>query len=120
MIDQLVKMLTAKLGIPESLAKQALGMVMNALKKDGEGDLVTELGQRIPGLAELSGGGGGLMGAAASMFGGGGGSSALSGLTSMIGTDKMGEVSNLVSGFVGEQTDADLGERLQAALARLA
>jgi hypothetical protein len=118
----LVKMLTAKLGIPESLAKQALGMVMNALKKDGEGDLFTELGQRIPGLAELSGGGGGLMGAAASMFGGGGrgGSSALSGLTSMIGTDKMGEVSNLVSGFVGEQTDADLGERLQAALARLA
>jgi hypothetical protein len=58
------------------------------------------------------------MGAAGGLLGGGG-SSPLAGLAGMIGQDKMAEVNTVVSGYVSEQTDADLGARMQDALTRL-
>lgn len=122
MIDGLIATLAERFGVSESMAKQAISMVMKALNDGGEKDLAGELQERVPGLGDLAGGGGGLMGGlmgAASGLLGGGGSSPLAGLAGMIGQDKMADVTNVVSGFVGEQTDDDLAGRMQSALTRL-
>lgn len=123
MIDTLISTLAQKFGIDESLARQAIGMVMQALNKGGEGDLASELSSRIPGLGDLAGGGGGglmggLMGAAGSLLGGGGGSP-LSGLSALLGEDKMADVTDTVSGLVAEETDEELGDRMRQALSRI-
>lgn len=122
MIEGLITTLASRFGISESMARQAISMAMKALNDGGEGDLAGELQQRVPGLSDVAGGGGlmgGLMGAASGLLGGGGGSSPLAGLAGMIGQDKMAGVTNVVSGFVGEQTDDDLAGRMQSALTRL-
>ena len=122
MIEGLITTLAGRFGISESMARQAISMAMKALSDGGEGDLAGELQQRVPGLSDVAGGGGlmgGLMGAASGLLGGGGGSSPLAGLAGMIGQDKMADVTNVVSGFVGEQTDDDLAGRMQSALTRL-
>ena len=122
MIDGLITTLATRFGVGESMAQQALSIVMKALNEGGEGDLAAELKQRVPGLGDLAGGGGGIMGGlmgAASSLRGGSSSSPLAGLVGMIGQEKMAEVTNVVSGFVGEQADEDLASRMRSALKRL-
>jgi hypothetical protein len=117
MIDDLVATLTARFGVGDGMARQALAMVMKGLNTGGESELAAELTTRISGLAELAVGGGGLMGGLAGMMGGG--KSPIASLAGMIGQQKMVEVIAVVSEFVGDRTDEVLAERTQAALLRL-
>lgn len=82
MIEQLVSQIAAKVGIPEALARQGVGVVMGMLKKDGDPSAVGDLFNQIPGAADLAaqyengaaadatGPMGGLMGKIGGMLGG--------------------------------------------------
>ena len=82
MIDQLVTEIAAKVGIPEALARQGVGVVMGMLKRDGDPGAVGDLFARIPGAEGLAreyedgsaksatGPVGGLMGKLGGMLGG--------------------------------------------------
>ena len=85
MIEQLVSQIATKVGIPEALARQGVGIVMGMLKKDGDPGAVGQLFSQIPGAEalageymggakEASGGIGGLMGKVGGMLGGSAGS----------------------------------------------
>ena len=54
MIEQLVSQIAAKVGIPEALARQGVGVVMGMLKKDGDPSAVGDLFNQIPGAADLA------------------------------------------------------------------
>ena len=54
MIEQLVSQIAAKVGIPEALARQSVGVVMGMLKKDGDPGAVGQLFGQIPGAADLA------------------------------------------------------------------
>jgi len=83
MIDQLIQQVSAKLGIDASMAKQAVGVVLGLLQKEGDGAAVSALFSQISGASDLAGefkgvGGGdsamgGLMGRMGGMLGGGAG-----------------------------------------------
>ena len=87
MIEQLVSQIATKVGIPESMARQGVGVVLGLLKKDGDPGAVGELFAKVPGAeglaeqyadgAKASAGGpmGGLMGRLGGMLGGKAGSS---------------------------------------------
>lgn len=81
MIDQLISQIVSKVGIPEGMAKQGVGVVLGMLKKDGDQGAVGELFNKIPGAEQLaaehmpgakqaSGPVGGLMGKIGGMLGG--------------------------------------------------
>lgn len=55
MIEQLVSQIAAKVGIPEALARQGVGVLLGMLKKDGDAGAVGELFSKIPGAADLAG-----------------------------------------------------------------
>lgn len=85
MIEQLVSQIAAKVGIPESMARQGVGVVMGMLKKEGDPGAVGDLFSQIPGAeslateyasegAKATGGAGGLMGRLGGMVGGSAGS----------------------------------------------
>ncbi len=117
MIEGLVTTLSARFGVGEGMARQALGMVMKGLGSGGERELAAELTARISGLGEVAAGGGGLMGGLAGMMGGG--KPPVATLAGMIGAEKMVEVIAVVSEFIRDQTDDALADRTQAALLRL-
>ena len=84
MIEELVKRVVTSVGIPESMAQTAVGLILGVFQKHGPADKVGSLLEAIPGAADLikttesetegseSGGSslGGLMGMAAGMLGG--------------------------------------------------
>lgn len=85
MIEQLVSQIAAKVGIPEAMARQGVGVVMGMLKKEGDPGAVGDLFRQIPGAeslateyegagAKATGGAGGLMGKLGGMVGGSAGS----------------------------------------------
>ena len=85
MIEQLVSQIATKVGIPESMARQGVGVVMGMLKKDGDPGAVGKLFGQIPGAealateyegagAKATGGVGGLIGKVGGMLGGSAGS----------------------------------------------
>ncbi|MFK8113775.1 MAG: DUF2780 domain-containing protein [Rubripirellula sp.] len=82
-MDELIKQLTAKLGIDESVANAATGKAMALVKEHAGEDLFSKISSAIPGAGEVAdqgaaepageeGGGmlGGLMGMASSALGG--------------------------------------------------
>ena len=82
-MEELIQRIVTSVGIPESLAKTAVGIILNMFQKEGDAGAVASLMNAMPGAGDLasaaasatndgdSGGGlGGLMGAAASMLGG--------------------------------------------------
>ena len=86
MIEQLISQIATKVGIPEAMARQGVGVVMGMMKKDGDPGAVGELFSKIPGSEALAsqyadgagkkatGGMGGLMGKVGGMLGGKAGS----------------------------------------------
>lgn len=84
MIEELIKRVVTSVGIPESLAQTAVGLILGMFQKHGDAGHVSSVLDAIPGAADLikstdentaddggSGGGlGGLMGMAAGMMGG--------------------------------------------------
>ena len=76
-MDQIISQLAAKFGIDEALAQKAVGMILNLLQSQGEGNAVAQLFDKLPGASELAaqGGGetsgGGLSGMLGGLMGGG-------------------------------------------------
>ncbi len=83
MIEELVKRVVTSVGIPESAAQTAIGLILGLFKDHGPADKVSGLLDALPGATDIiskaqsdteesSGGGmmGGLMGAAGGMMGG--------------------------------------------------
>ena len=87
MIEQLVSQIATKVGVPEDLARQGVGVVLGLLQKDGDPSAVGELFSKVPGAeglarqyadgAKEAAGGpmGGLMGRLGGLLGGKAGSS---------------------------------------------
>ena len=82
-MEELIQRIVTSVGIPEGLAKTAVGIILNMFQKEGDAGAVASLMNAMPGAGDLasaaasatsegdSGGGlGGLMGAAAGMLGG--------------------------------------------------
>ena len=74
-MEELVSRIAANVGVDEATAQKAVGMILAFLQKEGDGDKVKALLERIPGAQELvadtpdtdaaAGGLGGLMGGGA-------------------------------------------------------
>ncbi len=110
------------LGIDESLANKAVGIILNLLKSAGPEDKVSQLLEAIPGASALleqagSGGGGGLggmMGSLGGMMGGsmGGAMGAMSALSELkeagLSTDQVQGLGKEVLGFAKEKVGEDV------------
>ncbi len=125
MIEELVKRVVTSVGIPESMAQTAVGLILGLFKDHGPQDKVSGLLDALPGASELidkaqsdsaeseSGGGlmGGLMGAAGGLMGGGAG-----GLLQMVSqmqsagldTEQAKSVGNEVMNFAKEKAGDDV------------
>lgn len=80
-MEELIARIVSRVGIDSSLAKMAVGIILNMFMKNGDKGVVGQLMDALPGASDLAamavksasgGSGGGLMGAAAGMLGGGG------------------------------------------------
>ncbi len=123
-MEELISRLTSMLGIDESLANKAVGIILNLLKSAGPEDKVSQLLEAIPGASELleqagseSGGGGGLgamMGSLGGMMGGsmGGAMGAMSALSELkeagLSTDQVQGLGKEVLGFAREKVGEDV------------
>ncbi len=124
-MEELIARIVSSVGIPESLAKTAVGLILNMFQKEGDADAVASLMNALPGAGDLasaaasaasegdsgSGGGlGGLMGAAAGMLGGGGGAMALVGQLTGAGLsiDQAKGVGTELMNFATEKAGADV------------
>ncbi|MCF6199285.1 MAG: DUF2267 domain-containing protein [Hyphomicrobiaceae bacterium] len=122
-MEELIARIVTSVGIPESLAKTAVGLILNMFQKEGDAGAVASLLNALPGSGDLasaaasatsdgdSGGGlGGLMGSAASMLGGGGGVMALVGQLTGAGLsiDQAKGVGSELMNFATEKAGADV------------
>jgi hypothetical protein len=75
-MDELIARVTQKTGLEASVARNAIGIILEYLQKEGPADEVNQLIAALPGADEAianaggGGGGGGLMGMVGSMGGG--------------------------------------------------
>ncbi len=122
-MEELIQRIVTTVGIPESLAKTAVGLILNMFQKEGDAGAVASLLAALPGADDLasaaassttdgaSGGGlGGLMGAAAGMLGGGAGPMALVGQLTGAGLsiDQAKGVGGELMNFATEKAGADV------------
>ncbi len=126
-MEELIQRIVTSVGIPESLAKTAVGLILNMFQKEADAGAVASLLKALPGADDLasaaasatsdgdSGGGlggglGGLMGAAAGMLGGGGGAMALVGQLTGAGLsiDQAKGVGGELMNFATEKAGADV------------
>jgi len=119
-MDELVARLVAKLGVDQTAAEKAVGIIFEFLLKEGPPDKVKALIDRLPGAAELmeaqggvdaSGGGGfalgGIMGAGTKMMSAGLSMAQVQGVTretiayarETAGEDAIGEVVGAIPGL---------------------
>ncbi|MEM5582226.1 MULTISPECIES: DUF2267 domain-containing protein [unclassified Roseibium] len=76
-MEELIKRVMAAAGIDEDVSKNAIGIILGFLNKEGPEDKMQLIFDALPGASELvaareqSGGGGGLLGGLGSMMGGG-------------------------------------------------
>jgi len=124
-MEELIQRIVTSVGIPESLAKTAVGLILNMFQKEGDAGAVASLLKALPGADDLAsaaansasdgggglgGGLGGLMGAAAGMLGGGGGAMALVGQLTGAGLsiDQAKGVGGELMNFATEKAGADV------------
>lgn len=118
MIDQLVAVVSEKLGIDASMAEKAVGVVMGLVNKDGDNAAVSALFDKLPGAAalaqqyggEITEGGGGLLGKVSGMLGGNTGDlmGALGALKQTgLSVDQLGEMAPLIKNFMTEHAGED-------------
>ena len=84
-MEELIQRIVTSVGIPEGLAKTAVGMILNMFQKEGDAGAVSSLMKALPGASDLAsvaasaapqeeeGGLSGMIGSAADMLGIGGG-----------------------------------------------
>lgn len=74
-MNELIDRIAEQLGIDRSLAEQAVGIMLNLVKKEGDPSKAPDLMAALPGADALAdahgGGGGGLLGAIGGALGGG-------------------------------------------------
>ncbi len=112
--------IASRLGIDESLAEKAVGIVMSLIRDNADDDKVSQLFDQLPGAADLaerfSGEaqeGGGLIGALGGMLGGGMGSAlgALGALKNAgLEMDQIKEVGSEVFNYAKEKADTNLAD----------
>ena len=124
-MDELISRLTQAVGIDESTAQSAIGIIFNFLTKEGPDDVVSQVMAAIPGAQELlqqaaeggDGGGGGLMGAIGGLVGGGG---IMGAAQELMGTGlDMGQIQNVtqeVIGFAREKAGDETVAQLVSAI----
>ncbi|WP_067338980.1 hypothetical protein [Stappia indica] len=107
-MDELIGRIAAAAGISEDLARQAIGIILKFLERDGPPDAVAQILATLPGASQLmaeqgGGSGGGLLGSLAGKLGGsiGGGMGAMAALNELTnaGLD-MGEVQTVTRELV--------------------
>ncbi|WP_249695699.1 DUF2267 domain-containing protein [Stappia sp. WLB 29] len=125
-MDELIGRVAAAAGIREDLARQAIGIILKFLDRDGPPDAVAQVLAALPGasqlMAEQGGGGGGLLDSLAGKLGGsiGGGMGAMAALNELTnaGLD-MGEVQAVTRELVQaarERAGDDVVDRLVASI----
>lgn len=125
-MDELIGRIASAAGISEDLARQAIGIILNFLNRDGPQDAVARIVALLPGasalMAEQGGGGGGLLGSLAGKLGGslGGGMGAMAALNELTnaGLD-MGEVQAVTRELIQtarEHAGADVVDRVVASI----
>ena len=119
-MEDLITKITSAAGIDAEQAQSAVGTVLGFLQKEGPGEAVGQLLEKIPGAeglisqAESSGGGGGLMGALGGMMGGGGGIMGLVGQLQGLGLD-MGQMTEVGKTLISHGKEL-VGEDTMAAI----
>ncbi|WP_417669363.1 DUF2267 domain-containing protein [Roseibium sp.] len=104
-MEELINRITAATGISDDVAREAIGIILNFLNKDGPADKMQLIFEALPGSAELvaareaEGKKGGLLGGLGGMIPGMGAMGALNELTSA-GLE-MGQVQSVVRQLVG-------------------
>jgi hypothetical protein len=121
MADKLVSELSDRLKIDEATTREALGMMMEALHENDDGELAGELEGRFPSLGELEpgGSGGGALASEAAGLVSGTPNSGLHGLTALIGKNRLGSFMEGTAAVVGQESDPALGEKTLQALRRI-
>lgn len=124
-MDELIGRIASAAGISEDLARQAIGIILNFLNRDGSQDAVARIVAALPGASALmaeQGGGGGLLGSLAGKLGGsiGGGMGAMAALNELTdaGLD-MGEVQAVTRELIQaarEHVGADVVDRVVASI----
>ncbi|WP_186390041.1 MULTISPECIES: DUF2267 domain-containing protein [unclassified Stappia] len=124
-MDELIGRIASAAGISEDLARQAIGIILNFLNRDGPQDAVARIVAALPGASALmaeQGGGGGLLGSLAGKLGGsiGGGMGAMAALNELTdaGLD-MGEVQAVTRELIQaarEHVGADVVDRVVASI----
>ena len=123
-MDELISRLTQAVGIDESTAQSAIGIIFNFLNKEGPDDIVAQVMGAIPGADEIlqqagDGGdsGGGLMGAIGGLVGAGG---IMGAAQELMGTGlDMGQIQNVtqeVIGFAREKAGDETVAQLVSAI----
>lgn len=129
MIDELVKLVTQRLGIPEETAEQAVGVVLSLLKDPAvNASAANSVFGSIPGAEDLanrftdgggssSGGGlvGGLLNQGAGLLGGQAGdmlSAAAAFKSTGLSTDQLADMVPLVQGFFSEKAGGEVATQL--------
>ena len=122
-MEQLIAKITSAAGIDAEQAKSAIGTVLGFLQKEGPGEAVGQLLEKIPGAEGLisqaeareGSGGGGLMGALGGMMGGGaGGMMGLVGKLQGMGLD-MGQMQEIGKTLITHGKEV-VGEDTMAAI----
>ncbi|WP_067221875.1 hypothetical protein [Stappia indica] len=126
-MDELIGRIAAAAGISEDLARQAIGIILKFLERDGPPDAVAQILAALPGASQLmaeqgGGSGGGLLGSLAGKLGGsiGGGMGAMAALNELTnaGLD-MGEVQTVTRELVQvarERAGDDVVDRVVASI----
>lgn len=118
-MEELISRIVSATGINDDLARQAVGIILNFLNKEGPADQVKQILDALPGadalLAEREGeGGGGLLGGLGSMMGGGmGAMAALNELTSAgLGMGEVQSVTKEIVGFAKEKAGDEVVDQV--------
>ena len=119
-MDELIARIVASVGIDEDIARNAVGIILKFLDKDGPSEQAGALIDALPGARQLleaasqsDDSGGGLMGGLGNMLGGlGGGMGAMAALNELtsagLDMDQVKGVTSEVVGFAREKAGADL------------
>lgn len=130
-MDELIKQLTAQVGVDSATANQAVGTVMALLKKEGGSDLFGKIAAAIPGAQAAAdatpaptdaSGGAGLLGSVVGMLGGSAGKGfALAAALKALGIreDKLPSFANILLNFLKEKAGPDVVNQLIAKLPML-
>ena len=130
-MDELIKQLTARIGVDSGTANQAVASVMSLLKKEGGDELFAKIAAAIPGANAAAdstpdpttmGGGSVLFGSVMGMLGGSAGKGvalAAALKTIGIGEDKLPEFASTVVNFVKEKVGPDVVQQVLAKLPML-